>query len=90
MSKFKQFHYHLNTEKLPKGSGDLTFVLLADLHNYVYGPGNQLLLGFLRGFGGKGFPFFMGTATMSTGCVCIRRFMGVCTRNMPGDFEAAG
>lgn len=48
MSKFKQFHYHLNTEKLPKGSGDLTFVLLADLHNYVYGPGNQLLLGAIK------------------------------------------
>ena len=44
MSKFKQFHYHLNTRKLPKGSKDLTFILMADMHNHVYGPGNRLLL----------------------------------------------
>ena len=44
MSKFKQFHYHLNTKKLPKGSRERIFVLLADLHNHVYGPENQVLL----------------------------------------------
>lgn len=44
MSKFKEFHYNLNTDKLPKDSQGLTFVLLADLHNHVYGPGNQRLL----------------------------------------------
>lgn len=44
MSEFKQFHYHLNTEKLLRGSGDLTFLLMSDMHNHVYGPGNELLL----------------------------------------------
>lgn len=44
MSKFKEFHYHLNTEKLLKGSKDLTFVLMSDLHNHEYGPGNAMLL----------------------------------------------
>ena len=44
MSEFKQFHYHLNTEKLLRGSGDLTFLLMSDMHNHVYGPGNESLL----------------------------------------------
>ena len=44
MSKFKLFHYHLNTDKLSRGSKGLTFVLMADMHNHVYGPGNELLL----------------------------------------------
>ena len=44
MSKFKLFHYDVNTKKLPKGSRGLTFVLLSDLHNHVYGPENQQLL----------------------------------------------
>lgn len=34
----------MNTEKLLRGSGDLTFLLMSDMHNYVYGPGNELLL----------------------------------------------
>ncbi len=44
MSKFKEFHYHLNTEKLPRDSQGLTLVLLTDLHNHRYGPGNEQLL----------------------------------------------
>lgn len=44
MSKFKQFHYYLNTEKFSGGSGDLTFILMSDMHNHVYGPGNERLL----------------------------------------------
>lgn len=44
MSKFKEFHYYLNTKKLPGGSKGLTFVLLADMHNHVYGPDNEQLL----------------------------------------------
>ncbi len=44
MSKFKQFHYHLNTKKLSGGSRNLTLLLLADMHNHEYGPGNEELL----------------------------------------------
>lgn len=44
MSKFKLFHYNLKTEKLPKDSRGLTFILLADLHNHVYGPENEELV----------------------------------------------
>ena len=44
MSEFKTFYYNLKTGKLPKDFGGLTFVLLADLHNRTYGPGNERLL----------------------------------------------
>ncbi len=44
MSDFKIFHYNLETNKLPKRSRELTFVLLADLHNHTYGPDNERLL----------------------------------------------
>lgn len=44
MSKFKQFHYHLNTKKLPVGSKSFTLILLSDMHNNEYGPGNSELL----------------------------------------------
>lgn len=44
MSDFKIFHYNLTTEKLPGEWEGITFVLLADLHNQVYGPGNERLL----------------------------------------------
>ena len=43
MSKFKTFQYHLNTAKLPE-KRDLTFSLMADLHNHRYGPDNERLL----------------------------------------------
>lgn len=44
MSEFETFHYDLITEKIPAGMPGLTFVLLADLHNKVYGSGNECLL----------------------------------------------
>ena len=71
MSKFKQFHYHLNTEKLLRGSGDLTFLLMSDMHNHVYGPGTELLLRAVEAQKPDavlvaGCLFFTETATMST------------------------
>ena len=44
MSEFKIFHYKLNTRKLPAEAKGLIFVLLADLHNHMYGPDNERLL----------------------------------------------
>ena len=44
MSEFKIFHYELNTRKLPAEAKGLIFVLLADLHNHMYGPDNERLL----------------------------------------------
>lgn len=43
MSEFKIFHYPIKTRKLSCGT-ELTFVLLADLHNHSYGRGNARLL----------------------------------------------
>ena len=43
MSDFKIFEYEVNTAKLPAGSTGPVFVMLADLHNFCYGPGNERL-----------------------------------------------
>ena len=43
MSDFKIFEYEINTAKLPAGSTGPVFVMLADLHNHSYGPGNERL-----------------------------------------------
>lgn len=43
MSEFKIFEYEVNTIKLPAGKEGPVFVILADLHNHVYGPGNGRL-----------------------------------------------
>lgn len=43
MSDFKTFYYELKTAKLP-AERELTFILMADLHNHIYGPDNERLL----------------------------------------------
>lgn len=43
MSDFKIFTYEIHTAKLPAGSTGPVFVMLADLHNFCYGEGNQQL-----------------------------------------------
>jgi hypothetical protein len=43
MSEFKIFHYTIESEKLPVGE-KFTFVLLADLHNHMYGKENERLV----------------------------------------------
>ncbi len=43
MSDFKIFEYEINTAKLPAGSTGPVFVMLADLHNFSYGEGNERL-----------------------------------------------
>lgn len=43
MCDFKIFEYEVNTAKLPAGSTGPVFVMLADLHNFCYGAGNERL-----------------------------------------------
>ncbi|MBC5659576.1 metallophosphoesterase [Anaerosacchariphilus sp. NSJ-68] len=43
MSDFRVFEYEVNTAKLPAGAAGPVFVMLADLHNFSYGPGNERL-----------------------------------------------
>lgn len=44
MSDFKLFQYELNTTKVPAGQDGPVFVMLADLHNHLYGTGNVRLV----------------------------------------------